>query len=108
MMDAQVEYVGFTTKGAHRVYALRIRRGATEPVDVNVLIATTAFTSGRVRYQDGPEVCFLKLQKELLAAADGKTPKEYSVSDADLADYKAAHSPKPPQRRPRPPIQNNT
>jgi hypothetical protein len=106
MMDAQVEYVGFTTKGAHRVYQLRVRRGATEPVDVNVLIASAAFTAGRVRYQDGPEVCFLKLQKELLAAAEGKPAKEFSVSDADLADYKAAHSPKPPQRRPRPPIQN--
>ena len=105
MTSAQVEYVGFTTRDAHRVYSLRIRRGATEPEEVTVLIASAAFTGGRVRYQDGPEVCFLKLQKELLGAPDGTTAKEFSVTDADLADYKAAHSPKPPQRKPRPPIQ---
>lgn len=103
-MNAQVEYVGFTTKGAHRVYTLRIRRAAEEPEDVTVLIATAAFLARRVRYQDGPEICFLKLQQALLAAPDTKAGIELAVSDADLEAYRVAHTAKPPQRRPRPPF----
>jgi hypothetical protein len=102
MTNAQIEYVGFTTRGAHRVYALRFRRGAEEPQDVTVAIATAAFLARRVRYQDGPEICFLKLQKELLAAVEGRAAKEFTVNDADLEDYRTAHTAKPPQRRGRP------
>jgi hypothetical protein len=102
MINAQVEYVGFTTRGAHRVYTLRIRRAAEEPQDVTVLIPNASFLAKRVRYQDGPEICFLKLQKALLAVADGPLGKELAVDDADLEDYRTAHTAKPPQRRPRP------
>jgi hypothetical protein len=106
MIEPHVEYVGFTTRGTHRVYTLRIRRVAEEPEDFNVLIDSAAFLAKRVRYQDGPEISFLKLQKELLAANGGKPQRELAVTDSDLADYKAAHTPKPPQRRPRPPLTN--
>ena len=102
MTSTQVEYVGFTTRGANRVYTLRFRRGAEEPKDVTVAIATAAFLARRVRYQDGPEICFLKLQKELLGAEEGRAFKELTVDDADLEDYKTAHTAKPPQRRGRP------
>ena len=102
MSEPHVEYVGFITRGAHRVYTLRIRRVAEEPVDFDVLIESAAFLAKRARFQDGPEICFLKLHKALLAAAGGSPARELVVNDADLADYKAAHTPKPPQRRPRP------
>ena len=106
MIEPHVEYVGFTTRGSHRVYTLRIRKVSEEPTDFNVLIESSAFLAKRVRYQDGPEVSFLKLQKEMLAAAGGEPDKELTVNDADLADYKAAHTPKPPTRKPRPPLTN--
>lgn len=104
MTETHVEYVGFTTRGPHRAYALRVRRAASQPEDVIIVIPIEAFVAGRVRYQDGPEICFLKLQRELLVCAGGKPARELSVTDADLADYRAAHAPKPPQRRPRPPL----
>lgn len=104
MMDAHVEYVGFTTRGVHRAYALRVRRTAAEPQDVTIVIPIAAFVGGRVRYQDAPEICFLKLQRELITLAGGTPAKELNVTDADLADYRAAHAPKPPHRRPRPPL----
>lgn len=104
MMDAHVEYVGFITRGAHRAYALRVRRAASEPQDVTIVIPIEAFVAGRVRYQDGPEICFLKLQRELVTCTGAMPARELNVTDADLADYRAAHAPKPPHRRPRPPI----
>jgi hypothetical protein len=78
-----------------------------------VSIPTEAFTARRVRYQDGAEICFLRLQRELASltpAADepiAETADEsataLSITDEDLAEYRASHSPKTTERKPRPP-----
>jgi hypothetical protein len=95
----QIEYVGFTSTEATRTYQLRVKEGA-DWYAFTLEIANQAFLDHRVRYQDGPDVCFLKLQKELAGCVDGGLPaKHLSVSDADLLEYKDAHAPKPPQRR---------
>jgi hypothetical protein len=59
-----------------------------------------AFTARRVRYQDAPEICFLKLHRELLACTDGVPQARLTVTDAELDDYRVAHA--PPQRGPKP------
>jgi hypothetical protein len=100
MIAPQVEYVGFVTKGNAREYTLRVRHSTDEAVEVTLAIANEAFLAHRVRYQDGPEICFLKLQKELVAG-EGRLPSRVNVQDSDLEDYRAAHAPKPPQRRPK-------
>jgi hypothetical protein len=102
MVSAHVEYVGFTTRGAAREYTLRVRPAAGEPHNFTLAIQNEAFLARRVRYQDGPDVCFLKLQRELAACADGFPASRLSVSDAELEEYRSAHTPKPPQRRPKP------
>jgi hypothetical protein len=96
----QVEYVGFTTNERAREYTLRVRQKAAEAIEVTLSIDSQAFLDKRVRYQDGPEICFLKLQKELTAADDGRVPSRLSVVDADLEEYKTAHAPKAPRRHP--------
>jgi len=98
MIGPQVEYVGFVTSAKAREYTLRVRRG-DEAVEVILAIPNEAFLSHRVRFQDGPEICFLKLQKELLAG-DGPLPAWLSVDDSELEDYRTAHAPKPPRRHP--------
>jgi hypothetical protein len=103
MADAHVEYVGFTSRGAAREYTLRVRPPAGEPHDFTLAIPNEAFPARRVRYQDAPEICFLKLQRELAACAEGLPSLRLDVSDADLEAYRLAHSPKPPQRRPKAP-----
>jgi hypothetical protein len=101
MPPAQVEYVGFSTRGAAREYTLRARRVAGEDLlQFTVVIPSEAFTAGRVRYQDAPEICFAKLQRELLACTEGLPAGRLIVTDADLADYRTAHT--APQRGHRP------
>lgn len=102
MIGAHVQYIGFATKGTTREYTLRVRLAATDPQDVTLAIPNEAFLSHRVRYQDAPDICFLKLQREL-AALEGAFPAAYlNVTDAELEEYRVAHTPKPPQRRPKP------
>jgi hypothetical protein len=48
--------------------------------------------------QDGPEICYLRLLRELQAAEAGPLADEFTITDAELADYVAAHT-MPARRR---------
>lgn len=102
--SVQVQYVGFEAKAVAREYTLRVRQAAEEWRDFTVTIPHEAFLSRRARYQDAPEICFLKLLRELAAHANHPPSSRLSVTDAELEDYRQAHAPKPPQRRSKPPV----
>ena len=94
----RVEYMGFASAGTTREYRLRAQ-DAGEFHDFVRAISLEAFTAHRARYQDAPEICFLKLQREL-AECDGQWPDAYlGITDAELEEYRMAHAPKPPRRR---------
>jgi hypothetical protein len=92
MIKATVEYVGFRTNAMRREYLLRSHLGP-EVREFTVGIALTAFTTGRVRFQDGPEICYLRLMREL--EADAAVPPragDFTITDAELAAYVTAHT----------------
>lgn len=97
MATAYVEYVGFTAASKAREYRLRVRQGV-DIEDFTVAVPNEAFLARRVRYQDGPEICFLKLQRAV-AAGEGLLPeRQLSVTDAELDAYRLAHTPKSNRR----------
>jgi len=101
---SHVAYLGFAAKASSREYTLRVKRGE-DFHDFTLAIPNEAFLSRRVRYQDAPDLCFLKLQRELLICVDGLPSASLSVTDADLEEYRSSHAPRAPQRRPKaPPI----
>lgn len=97
-MEGHVEYVGGTAGPVSREYMLRVRRGGTSQ-DFTLAIPNEAFLSGRVRYQDAPEICFRKLQTALANAVDALLPARIEITDFDLQEYRAAHTPKPRTRK---------
>jgi hypothetical protein len=99
MTIAHVEYMGFKSLESAREYRLRVHQGASVLQDVTIVIANSAFLTKLVRYQDGPELCFHKLQRAVASSTETMPDRLY-VSDADLADYAAAHAPKPTRRKP--------
>jgi hypothetical protein len=102
MISAHLEYVGFSTKGTFREYIVRMKQNAGAIYDFTIAIPNEAFLAKRVRYQDAPDICFHKLEREL-AALEGALPAVYlSITDAELEEYRVAHAPRPPQRRPKP------
>jgi hypothetical protein len=94
VIKTTVEYVGFRNGDACREYHLRSHVGA-EVRDFTVGIALAAFTPGYVRLQDGPEICYLKIVKELEVVRDTPGPADFTMTDAELADYITAHKPTP-------------
>jgi hypothetical protein len=98
MATNQVEYVDFTATEAAREYRLRVRQGA-DVHHVTVAIPNEAFLSGRVRYQDAPDICFLKIQRELADSEEGAPPTpSLEMTDQELEEYRVSHTPKSNRR----------
>jgi hypothetical protein len=90
-----VQYVGFESKALVREYTFNVRHAAEGPREFTLTITNEAFNCHRVRYQDAPDVCSLKLQRELVANANHPPNSHFRLSDAELEDYRTAHTHKP-------------
>ena len=96
MSDAVVlQYVGFESRGEVREYAFTLRGTDGASSEYFVTIANDAFVAHRVRYQDAPDICSLRLHREFATPTDHSPSTRFSVTDAELADYRDAHAPKP-------------
>ena len=89
-----MQYVGFESKNRSREYAFQVRYAAEDVRDFTLTIADDAFTSHRVRYQDAPDVCSLKLKRELITNADVPSRTNFPITDEELDDYRVAHTSK--------------
>lgn len=87
-----VQFVGFASKTRAREYSFTVREASTEPREFTVTIANEAFSAHRVRFQDAPDVCSLKLRHELAAHANNPTESHFQISDLELEDYRTSHT----------------
>jgi hypothetical protein len=85
----RLEYVDFQDVAEYREFRLRVRTldGSN---DVRVRIPIAAFHTGRLRLQDGPDICYQKLlQAE--GAGDTASPDTITIDDVELARYADGH-----------------
>lgn len=92
--EVVLQYVGFETKEAVREYTFTLRGSGGESSKYFVTIANAAFVAHRVRYQDAPDICSLRLHREFATQTGHPPSTHFSVTDAELADYQDAHAPK--------------
>jgi hypothetical protein len=98
MASARVEYLDFQNVPDHRVYRL-VACGPDGRAEFRFRIATAAFGAGRVKLQDGPDVCYQKLLRQL-GAGETAGPDVVTIDDAELASYREAHTPAQKHRPP--------
>jgi hypothetical protein len=87
-----VRYLGFHDVPGRREYVLDAQRGnQTGRYSYTVWIELSAFSSRHALLQDGPEICYQKLLRELsdaeLLGSDGM-----GVTESDLTSYREAHT----------------
>jgi hypothetical protein len=104
MENTRLEYIGFAVNETTREYRLRAKQPGGEYQAFTLAISNEAFLAHRVRYQDAPDICFLKLQRELIACSDTLPARHHDVTDAELEDYRVAHAPKQNKNRPKAPF----
>lgn len=89
-----VQYVGFESKALVREYNFLVRQASSGTREFALTIVNEAFSSRRVRYQDGPDICSLKLHRELATFANHPPQTHYRISEVDLDEYRDSHAPK--------------
>jgi hypothetical protein len=108
----RVEYLDFQNVPDHREYRLAVY-GADGSDEFRFRIAMAAFGAGRVRLQDGPDVCYQKLLRAV-AAGEKANPDVVTIDDVELAGYREAHTHVPkhrswtPSSPPKPPVVRRT
>lgn len=93
-----IQYLGFEPKASFRKYTFCVREVSCEPREFTLTIPNEAFVSHRARYQDAPDICFLKLQHELAFHANRPPTTHFSITDAELETYRDSHAPKSARR----------
>jgi hypothetical protein len=94
-MRISLEYVGFHNAPSRREYRFRARSGS-EAREYTIWIAHAAFAARQALLQDGPDICFQKLQREVAEFGLGGEA-HVAVTESDFASYREAHA--PPARR---------
>jgi hypothetical protein len=89
-----LQYLGFESKDAVREYIFSLRGPGGQSSNYFVTIANEAFAAHRARYQDAPAICSTRLRREFATQADHPPSTIFAVSDAELAAYRDAHTPK--------------
>lgn len=89
--EIMVQFVGFEAKPLVREYTFTVQEPSSGPREFTLTIANRAFSDHRIRYQDAPDVCSMKLRHELIANANHLPSTRYRITDADLEAYRDAH-----------------
>jgi hypothetical protein len=92
--NVNVQYMGFKAKALGREYSFIVRQALNESTEYTITIGNEAFGPRRVRFQDAPEICSLRLHRELAAFADHPPQAHYRISDIDLDEFITSHKPR--------------
>ena len=96
MSDSLIaQFVGYEVRPLAREYTFTVRESKTEPRQFTLTIDNSAFNGRRARFQDAPDICSLRLRKELAADANHPVTTHFQITDEELDDYRGRHSPKP-------------
>lgn len=90
-VELRLEYRGFRNTEASREYVF-LARLLDDEREYVLKIAQTAFVARHVSFQDGPDLCFQRLRRELLGDALVPLPP-LTITDVELAAYRTAHMP---------------
>ena len=105
--SVNVQYVGFKSKAIVREYSFLVRESSIEPQEITLTILHEAFTSQRLSFQNAPDICSLKLHRELADSVNNPLKTHYRISETELDDYHESHSSKAAKGLyPRKPAQN--
>ena len=92
--EIYVQYVGFECKASVRQYVFCVRETPNEPREFILSIANEAFISHRARYQDAPDICSLKLRRELAIYGNHPPKAQFVISEEELTNYRDIHAKK--------------
>jgi hypothetical protein len=89
-----VQFVGYEVYPLVREYRFTVRESKTEAREFTLTISNASFDCRRARFQDAPDICSLRLRRELAGDANHPTKTHFEITDEELDDYRGRHAPK--------------
>ena len=89
-----VQFVGYEVLSLVRQYKFSVREPKSEAREFTLTIANASFDCRRARFQDAPDICSLRLRRELAADANHPSNTHFEITDEELDDYRGRHAPK--------------
>ena len=93
-----VRYLGFRTTADGREYSLRVA-SELEPRLFVLLITHEVFASREARFQDAPDLCFARLQRDLVADPGLLPGPRLVLTAQELREYRVARGRPSPGRK---------
>jgi len=92
-----IQYLGFNVAGNYRIYKYDVL-DTKERREFSVQVQSEAFRSSGLKLQDGPDICFDRLKRELGAETqESRTEGHHlSIRGRDVAEYLEQHYPRQP------------
>src|SRR5260370_38245889 len=87
-----VQFVGYEVSPLVREYRFTVREPKSEAREFTLTIANAAFKCRRARFQDAPDICSLRLRRELAADANHPANTHFQITDEEVDDYACRHS----------------
>ena len=89
-----IQYVGFNVVASSRIYNYDVL-DTKEKREFSVRVQSEAFRPSGLKLQDGPDICFDRLKRELGAETEkSRAEAELSIAERDIDEYLERHYPR--------------
>jgi hypothetical protein len=87
-----IQYEGFEVTASSRIYAFHVISSPDAACHVTVTVQSDAFRPNGLQLQDGPGICFARLDKELQGKAqDSRAEAHLLIGESDIKEYLGLH-----------------
>ncbi len=91
-----IQYVGFNVAASSRIYNFDVLE-PKEAREFTVKVQSEAFRPAGLKLQDGPGICFERLEQELEGETqESRAEANLSVGERDIQEYLEGHYPRQP------------
>jgi hypothetical protein len=89
-----IQYIGFNLAANSRIYNFDVIDKAAEAREFTVKVQSEAFRPAHLKIQDGPDICFERLERELeRETKESRVEAHLSIGKGDIQEYLEGHYP---------------
>lgn len=90
-----IQYCGFVAGATARIYAFRVIDTIEATREFTVRVRLAAFSPPALRFQDGPEISFTRLKRELGGETrESPANPHLRIEEPDIREYLLEHHPR--------------
>ena len=87
-----IQYVGFNVAASSRIYNFDVLDTREEAREFTVKVQSQAFRPARLKAQDGPDICFERLEQELEGETqESRAEAHLRIGERDIQEYLEGH-----------------